>query len=147
MNIFKKIRENLSVFGVISFLILGGVLVFYQNVISSGSSLAKDIVIPQFSELAQSGQKSFDKNCAQCHGKNAAGTDQGPPLIHDIYNPGHHGDGAFFRAGQSGVPRHHWPFGNMPAQPQVTKLQMTQIIRYIRELQQANGIYYRPHNM
>jgi YHS domain-containing protein len=46
-----------------------------------------------------------------------------------------------------GVPRHHWPFGDMPAQPQVTDDQLAQIVRYVRELQQANGIVYQEHRM
>jgi hypothetical protein len=35
----------------------------------------------------------------------------------------------------------------MPAQPQVSDSQMTAIIRYVRELQRANGIIYRRHRM
>jgi mono/diheme cytochrome c family protein len=46
-----------------------------------------------------------------------------------------------------GVRQHHWPFGDMPAQPQVTDEQLAQIIRYVRELQAANGIVYREHRI
>jgi hypothetical protein len=35
----------------------------------------------------------------------------------------------------------------MPAQPEVTGHEMASIIRYVRELQAANGIFYRPHRM
>jgi hypothetical protein len=35
----------------------------------------------------------------------------------------------------------------MPAQPQVSDSQITAIIRYVRELQQANGIATRAHRM
>jgi hypothetical protein len=35
----------------------------------------------------------------------------------------------------------------MPPQPQVTHGQLESIVRYVRELQAANGIAYRPHRM
>ena len=42
---------------------------------------------------------------------------------------------------------HHWPFRDMPLRPEVSDKQIAVIVRYIRELQQANRIFYRPHNM
>ncbi len=105
------------------------------------------VKVPTLSEVAARGKIAFDANCATCHGVNATGTDQGPPLVHDIYNPGHHADGAFLLAAKHGVRQHHWPFGNMPPQPQVTEEQVTAIVRYVRELQVANGITERPHRM
>jgi mono/diheme cytochrome c family protein len=98
------------------------------------------IVIPDFTPAAQSGNIAFHTNCAECHGANATGTEQGPPLVHDIYQPGHHNDASFRRARERGVKAHHWPFGDMPPQPQVTNDEITDIITYIRELQRANGI-------
>jgi len=106
-----------------------------------------NVKVPSLSDVAARGKVAFDANCAACHGANASGTDQGPPLMHDIYNPGHHADGAFFVAAKVGVRQHHWPFGNMPPQPQVTEGQVAEIIRYVRELQAANGITYSPHRM
>ena len=35
----------------------------------------------------------------------------------------------------------------MPPQPQVNEAQVEAIVKYVRELQQANGITYRPHQM
>ena len=35
----------------------------------------------------------------------------------------------------------------MPPQPQVSDEDIAAIVRYIRELQEANGIRYRPHRM
>ena len=106
-----------------------------------------NVRVPVLSDVAARGKIAFDANCAACHGTNASGTDQGPPLVHDIYNPGHHADGAFFLAAKLGVRQHHWPFGNMPPQPQVTEQQVAAIVRYVRELQVANGITHRPHRM
>ena len=72
---------------------------------------------------------------------NAEGSDKGPPLVHRIYQPSHHSDFAFVRAVTLGVPRHHWRFDSMPAQSQVKREEITVIIRYIRELQKANGVF------
>lgn len=105
------------------------------------------VKIPSFSPTALAGQEAFNANCAQCHGKNGSGTKQGPPLVNDIYNPGHHPDEAFASAAANGVRRHHWNFGNMPALPQVSTEQVSKIVRYVRELQEANGIFYKPHQM
>ncbi|PHS22301.1 MAG: cytochrome C [Robiginitomaculum sp.] len=105
------------------------------------------IKIPKLSPAAAKGQKVFNATCAECHGINATGSDKGPPLIHDIYNPGHHGDYAFYRAAKTGTPQHHWRFGNMPPQTNVTDDQIASILRFIRETQEANGIFYRKHKM
>ena len=56
-----------------------------ENMMQSGS-----LNIPQFSAIALQGREIFNENCAKCHGENAIGTNQGPPLLHNIYNPGHH---------------------------------------------------------
>ena len=106
-----------------------------------------NVQVPPLSEIATRGKAAFDANCAPCHGANASGTDKGPPLVHVIYNSGHHADGAFFLAAKLGVRQHHWRFGNMPPQPQVTEEQLAAIVRYVRELQVANGITSRPHRM
>ena len=114
-----------------------------------GAPTAHRVVqVPQSLSLtAQKGLIAFNANCAKCHGQNAAGTDQGPPFIHNIYNPGHHADEAFFLAAQNGVRAHHWPFGNMPPQPQVSPGDIAAIIAFVRELQAANGITAQPHAM
>ena len=108
---------------------------------------AADVVVPAFSPLAAEGQTVFDATCAQCHGQNGLGSKKGPPLLHTIYNPGHHGDGAFFRAVKKGVPQHHWSFGNMAPLSGVSDYQISAIVRFVRELQEANGIVYKKHVM
>jgi mono/diheme cytochrome c family protein len=108
---------------------------------------ALGISVPTLSARAAAGQKAFDANCASCHGRFGTGSDKGPPLMHEIYNPGHHADEAFRRAARNGVPQHHWRFGDMPPQPQVSDAQLAQIVHYVRELQEANGIRSRPHRM
>lgn len=108
-------------------------------VVSAGALV--DVTVPQLSPLAIAGRGVFDANCAACHGRNASGVDgAGPPLVHIIYEPSHHGDGAFYLAVENGVRAHHWRFGNMAAVPGVDRDQINTIVTYIRELQRANGI-------
>ncbi|MFH1340596.1 MAG: cytochrome c [Pseudomonadota bacterium] len=125
-----------------------GVLV-WQLVGSNGTSktITVDVKVPDLSAIGITGRAAFEANCAACHGLEAAGTDKGPPLVHDIYNPGHHSDGVFFLAARLGVRQHHWSYGDMPPQRQVTEPQVAAIVQYVRELQVANGIGYRPHRM
>ncbi len=89
---------------------------------------------------AGGGAAVFERNCAQCHGREAKGTDKGPPLVHKIYEPGHHADVAFYLAVRRGVPSHHWNFGNMPPFPGVTDEEIAEIVAYVRGLQRAAGI-------
>ncbi len=86
------------------------------------------------------GEAKFTANCAACHGNQAAGTDHGPPLVHKIYEPNHHGDPAFQRAAANGVKAHHWEFGNMPKIEGVTSEDVDQIVKYVRWLQRQAGI-------
>jgi cytochrome c len=86
------------------------------------------------------GDSLFTANCASCHGPSGRGTDQGPPLLHVIYEPSHHSDAAFVLAARQGVAAHHWRFGNMPPQPQVDSVAMRKIIAYVRWAQREVGI-------
>lgn len=138
---------NLPKVLVISFAVLGIGIFVWRQYGGPGNSGTKDLTIPQFSEVALAGEQAYKKTCAQCHGVDAVGTASGPPLLHDIYNPGHHGDMAFVLAAQRGVQSHHWQFGDMPPQPGVSEKDLAAIVRYVRELQLANGILYRKHRM
>jgi mono/diheme cytochrome c family protein len=89
----------------------------------------------------QAGEAKFNANCATCHGQQGVGTKQGPPLVHKIYEPNHHGDAAFQLATANGVKAHHWEFGNMPKIETVTPDDVDQIIAYVRWLQKQAGIF------
>lgn len=108
--------------------------------VPTGAALA-DVRVPELSAVALEGERLFNESCASCHGKNAAGQDGvAPPLVHKIYEPGHHGDASFLIAAMNGVRAHHWPFGNMPPVEGVTEEDVAKIVTYVRELQRANGI-------
>ncbi len=107
---------------------------------ATGSAMV-DVTVPELGIMETAGMKAFDANCAACHGANAAGREgAGPPLVHVIYEPSHHGDGSFYLAARNGVRAHHWSFGDMPAQPQVTENEVERIVAYVRALQRASGI-------
>lgn len=148
MNIKERLPSlpGLIVMGVLA-LGLGVIASKFMGGSSSGTGTRVAVKVPELSSGAQQGKSVFDANCAQCHGVNAGGGDNGPPLVHTIYNPGHHADGAFFLATKKGVRQHHWKFGNMAPLPMLKDKEITDIILYVRELQQANGIFYKPHNM
>ncbi|MFU8841610.1 MAG: c-type cytochrome [Nitriliruptoraceae bacterium] len=92
------------------------------------------------SEVAVRGRELFAANCAACHGVAGTGTTSGPPLVHIIYEPSHHGDGAFHRAVREGVTPHHWDFGPMPPVSGLSDADIDHIIGYVREQQRAAGI-------
>lgn len=109
---------------------------------ANGSAPNEDValIIPDLTHKQETGRTVFDANCAVCHGPNASGSDQGPPLVHRIYEPSHHGDMAFLLAARQGVRAHHWRFGNMPAIDSVSEDEVVLVTAYIRALQRANGI-------
>lgn len=95
----------------------------------------------ELTERQALGKTAFEAKCATCHGENAAGRmGKGPPLIHKIYEPGHHGDGAFLMAARRGVRAHHWKFGDMPPVDGLTNSDIQNIVAYVRAVQRENGI-------
>ncbi len=125
-----------------------GVMYYSGTFDQSAGKMAKadgeptvNVIVPKLSQIAKLGEEDFNANCAACHGKNAAGTNSGPPLVHRIYEPNHHADISFKLAANRGVRAHHWGFGNMPPQTHVKDHEMARIVTYVRELQKANGIF------
>lgn len=95
---------------------------------------------PGFVADAGKGEQLFRTNCARCHGAQARGTNQGPPLIHPVYRPGHHADLTFHWAVSRGARQHHWQFGDMPPLPGVSPEEVGHIIAYVRREQRKAGI-------
>jgi cytochrome c2 len=122
-------RHFLSIIGIAAALAL-----------AAGPSRAQEVSLPEFSPDARKGGVLFMSKCAKCHGFYTQGTKNGPPFLHPFYRPGHHADGAYRAAIRNGVQQHHWSFGNMPPVEGVADDQVPLIIRYVRELQKANGI-------
>jgi mono/diheme cytochrome c family protein len=86
------------------------------------------------------GEELFQANCAACHGPMGEGTTAGPPLVHEIYEPGHHSDDAFQVAVAQGTPQHHWDFGPMPAVGGLDRQDVADITAWVRERQRDEGI-------
>ncbi|ARC88251.1 cytochrome c [Rhodovulum sp. MB263] len=108
---------------------------------ADGPRALVQVEMPRLSSQAEAGQAVFSENCAQCHGTRADGREGlGPPLIHPIYEPNHHGDYAFLRAARQGVQAHHWRFGDMAPVPGVSTADIASVVRFVREVQRANGI-------
>jgi mono/diheme cytochrome c family protein len=97
------------------------------------------VAVPVPTEFVR-GEQLFNANCSVCHGEQARGTQQGPPLVHKLYEPSHHADVTFLLAVRGGVRQHHWQFGNMLPLPAVTDEQVKDITAYIRLLQRQAGI-------
>lgn len=115
---------------------------FLRPQADSGEAPLAIVQAPVLEGAAAEGAEIFKANCARCHGANAAGREGlGPPLIHRIYEPGHHSDDAFRFAVRMGSRAHHWPFGDMPPVENVSEQEVERIIAYVRTLQRANGIY------
>lgn len=117
-------------------LAVGVIAIAIIVLIGSQLSLTADSAQQQ----TQQGLLAYQNNCASCHGADLQGTRQGPPFLHQVYVPSHHGDEAFYRAIANGVRAHHWRFGDMPAVANVSRSEATDIIAYIREQQRAVGI-------
>lgn len=90
-------------------------------------------------ELVATGADLYAANCAQCHGAALRGTDQGPSFLSEVYEPGHHSDGAFLVAVMAGVAPHHWDFGPMPPVEGLTEPDVEAIVAFVRERQQSEG--------
>lgn len=128
---------SLIVLGVLAWALVSGRT---DTAPASGAALVA-VTVPALNAETRAGEALFAQNCATCHGDNAAGRDGfGPPLVHRIYEPGHHGDGAFHLAAARGVRAHHWPFGDMPPVENVSEGDVGRIVAYVRALQRANGI-------
>jgi len=106
-----------------------------------GEAARNNFLPPQgFQGDAAKGENLYVQACSSCHGPGAHGSDNGPPLVHKIYESSHHSDISFFHAAKNGVAAHHWQFGNMPPVPGVTPKDVAHIVAYVRREQRAVGI-------
>ena len=140
---FNQYKGYVFPISIVVFLLIGMSVMFSDrfNHHSDGEPIVQVKIPKSFSQSALAGQQIFEKNCSACHGKFAGGSDNGPPLVHGLYEPGHHSDVSFYRAAKNGVRAHHWTFGNMPPVVGVSKNDVQNIITYVRTLQRENGIF------
>lgn len=85
------------------------------------------------------GEEVYQASCAQCHGEDLKGTDQGPSQLSIVYEPNHHSDEAYVAAIAQGSPEHHWEFGDMPPVEGLDDDEVASVIAYIRSVQEAEG--------
>lgn len=124
--------------------LVGLVLVLLAHACSGGDSggaeqAAGNPVLDGAGQVA-AGEELYAASCAECHGSDARGTDQGPPFIDQVYVPSHHADGAFLVAVRNGVQPHHWDFGPMPPRPGLSDQDVADIVAYVRSLQREAGL-------
>jgi mono/diheme cytochrome c family protein len=85
------------------------------------------------------GEEVYQTSCAQCHGEDLGGTDQGPSQLSIVYEPNHHSDEAYVAAIAQGSPEHHWEFGDMPPVEGLDDDEVASVIAYIRSVQETEG--------
>jgi mono/diheme cytochrome c family protein len=108
-------------------------------IVSTGGSFGSGSLVTSEGDTA-AGETVFENTCAACHGVEGIGTEQGPPLVHQYYRPGHHADGAFTLGIRNGVQPHHWDFGPMPPQPGLSAQDIADVTAYVRQVQINAGI-------
>ncbi|MFV2031733.1 MAG: cytochrome c [Gammaproteobacteria bacterium] len=86
------------------------------------------------------GKALYNQNCQSCHGASGLGTDQGPPLVSNMYKARRHADLAFHLAVKNGVRAHHWKYGGMKPIEKLSPEEAGHIIRYVREIQENSSI-------
>lgn len=105
---------------------------------SNGTADESDIP-PQDPALVAAGNELYQAHCAECHGTDLRGTDQGPSHLSEVYRPGHHSDAAFLLAVLQGSRAHHWRFGDMEPVEGLTEADVAAIVAFVREAQRTEG--------
>ncbi len=100
---------------------------------------AGDQIEEQNPVLVAEGAELYETSCAECHGNDLRGTDLGPSHLSILYEPGHHGDGAFQIAVLIGATPHHWDFGPMPPVEGLSEDDVEAIIAFVRQSQREEG--------
>jgi mono/diheme cytochrome c family protein len=112
----------------------------FTVLIAACADQSGDVDIPaQDADAVAVGEERYAAVCAECHGADLRGTDTGPSFLSEVYEPGHHADGAFFFAVQAGSQAHHWRFGDMPPVAGLSTEDVTAIVAFVREQQRIHG--------
>ena len=86
---------------------------------------------------AAAGEVVYQANCAGCHGSGGDGAEQGPPLVHEMYAEAVFSDAALVSAVRSGASTDAWDFPVMPAMPGLSATDVSDVLAYVRELQEG----------
>ena len=123
-----------------------GILVAIASVAAACSSSTPPgaDIAPQDPALVATGADLYGASCASCHGVDMRGTDEGPSLLSEIYEPGHHADISFLLAVQRGVRAHHWSFGNMKPIESLDEQDVAAIVAFVRDAQREEGFESYP---
>jgi len=114
-------------------------IIYLTIIFIANSAMAQSAVeVPSSQKM---GQMLYEKFCAECHGKDLNGTDKGPPFLHRVYLPGHHGDTSFYKAAMDGAKAHHWKFGDMKPVEGIEEAHVTLIVKFVRYVQKKAGMY------
>lgn len=120
------------------------ILLAALGLLAGANGAAQNMMMPKASAglmpSAVRGKALYQNSCASCHGADLKGSAKGPPMLHQVYEPSHHGDGAFQLAAKYGSRAHHWQFGDMPAVPAVTPDDVAHITAFVRLEQRKAGI-------
>lgn len=123
-------------------LLIGGLMclaVVVAGACSSDDSRPETGIEAQDPTLVAEGEVLYRANCAECHGSDLRGTDTGPSHLSIVYEPNHHGDGAFALAVYNGVRQHHWSFGDMAPVEGLGDDDIVRITAFVRENQRLSG--------
>ena len=125
--------------------ILLAVIVVSLLTAACGPATGEEPEVPvQDPSLVAAGEPLYAARCAECHGSDLRGTDQGPSHLSIIYAPGRHVDFAFQRAIQLGSPQHHWSYGPMKSVEGLNADDIAAITAFIRENQRVQGFETYP---
>ncbi|MDH4189116.1 MAG: cytochrome c [Betaproteobacteria bacterium] len=122
----------------------GWIIIAAATVLLSAAAAAQSMQVPQptpgLKPNPVAGKKIYGAHCAQCHGADLRGSTQGPPFLHPVYVPSHHGDVAFQLAVRNGSRRHHWNFGDMAPVAGISADEVAHITAYVRAEQRKAGV-------
>jgi mono/diheme cytochrome c family protein len=82
------------------------------------------------------GEVVFNSFCMSCHGRHGRGEGLGPALLDTLFAPSRVSEAQFYQAIEQGVPQTHYHYGAMPPVKPVTRADATEVLRYVRWLQE-----------
>jgi mono/diheme cytochrome c family protein len=90
------------------------------------------------------GRDLYDNACAWCHGFDMRGTERGPAHLSELYGPERAADSVFRAAIANGAAQKNWEFGPMAAVAGLSDAEVSDIIAYIRQTQDQQGLIPLP---